>query len=61
MVDTDGVVFSGIGFGLVEKLLRIKGQEFFDVLYTLEENEFNGTVSLQLKVKDIVFKSDQTS
>jgi len=61
MVDTDGVVFSGIGFGLGEKLLRIKGQEFFDVLYTLEENEFNGTVSLQLKVKDIVFKSDQTS
>jgi single-stranded-DNA-specific exonuclease len=37
-------------------LITIKNQLPFSVLYTLEENEYNGIVSLQLKVKDLKFE-----
>ncbi|MDR1848294.1 MAG: single-stranded-DNA-specific exonuclease RecJ [Bacteroidales bacterium] len=41
-----------IGFSLAEKKNLINGKEF-DICYNLTENEFNGTKSLQLNVKDI--------
>lgn len=53
--DTTGNVFSGIAFGQAEFLIPIKEQKPFSILYTLEENEFNGVKQLQLKVKDIKF------
>lgn len=43
----------GIGFNLGNKLDKVKNQQHFDVVYTLDENEWNGTVSLQLKLKDL--------
>lgn len=45
-------VFIGIGFGMGEKLNKIN-KDNFDVLYTLEENYWNGNTSLQLRIKDI--------
>lgn len=42
-----------IGFNLGTKLGKIKNQQRFDVVYSLDENEWNGTVSLQLKLKDL--------
>ncbi|MEM1260693.1 MAG: single-stranded-DNA-specific exonuclease RecJ [Bacteroidota bacterium] len=42
-----------IGFGLGNKLDVIKNRQRFNVAYTLDENEWNGTVSLQLKLKDL--------
>ena len=42
-----------IGFGLGDKLMTVKTQPSFDVVYTLEENEWNGMVNLQLKLKDL--------
>ncbi|WP_111683283.1 single-stranded-DNA-specific exonuclease RecJ [Winogradskyella tangerina] len=42
-----------IGFGLGEKLDLIKDQQPFDVAYTIDENHWNGNVSLQLKIKDL--------
>ena len=48
--------FIGIGFGLAHYLPEIKKQKPFSILYTLEENEFNGQASLQLKVKDLHFE-----
>ena len=42
-----------IGFGLGEKLHLVKNQQKFKVVYTIDENEWNGTVSLQLKLKDL--------
>ena len=42
-----------IGFGLGDKLNLIKNQQPFDVTYTIDENHWNGNVSLQLKIKDI--------
>ncbi|MGY8966471.1 MAG: hypothetical protein ACKVHJ_04650 [Flavobacteriales bacterium] len=44
-----------MAFGMAQHLIQIKNQQPFSLLYTLEENEYNGKVSLQLKVKDLVF------
>lgn len=43
----------GIGFGLGDKLDLIKNKKQFKAAYTIDENHWNGTVSLQLKLKDI--------
>jgi single-stranded-DNA-specific exonuclease len=45
--------FSAIGFGLGNKLDLITNQKPFEAVYCLDENEFNGNVSLQLRLKDI--------
>lgn len=43
----------GIGFNLGDKLDVVKGIKPFDAVFSLDENEWNGTVSLQLKLRDI--------
>ena len=44
---------SAIGFGLGNKLDLIKNRKPFQMAYCLDENEWNGTVSTQLRLKDI--------
>ena len=44
---------SAIGFGLGKKIDLAKNRNQFDAVYNIEENEFNGTVTLQLKLKDL--------
>ena len=44
---------SAIGFNLGKKLSLLKNHNSVAIAYTLDENEWNGTVSLQLKIKDI--------
>ena len=43
----------GIGFGLGDQTELIKNKKTFKAAYTIDENEWNGNVSLQLKLKDI--------
>lgn len=43
----------GIGFGLGKKINIIKSKRSFQIVYSVDENEWNGNVSLQLKLKDI--------
>jgi single-stranded-DNA-specific exonuclease len=43
----------GIGFGLGKKLSSINNKKLFSTAYVLDENEWQGNVSLQLMVKDI--------
>ena len=43
----------GIGFGLGDQIELIKNKKPFKAAYTIDENEWNGNVSLQLKLKDI--------
>ena len=45
--------FGAIGFGLASKLDLITNQKPFEAVYCLDENEFNGMVALQLRLKDI--------
>jgi single-stranded-DNA-specific exonuclease len=42
-----------IGFGLGDKLELISNRKLFKAVYTVEENHWNGKVSLQLKLRDI--------
>lgn len=42
-----------IGFGLGDKIDLIKNKKSFSAAYSIDENHWNGTVSLQLKLKDI--------
>ena len=42
-----------IGFGLGNKLSQIKDNANFDIVYSLDENHWDGRVSLQLKLKDL--------
>ena len=42
-----------IGFGLGDKLGVIKGNKPFQAVYSIDENEWKGNVSLQLKLRDI--------
>jgi len=44
---------TGIGFGLGDKKDLIANSKTFKSAYSIDENHWNGTVSLQLKLKDI--------
>ena len=45
--------FNAIGFGLGDKIQLVKNRNHFEAVYVLEENEWNGTVSLQLQLRDV--------
>lgn len=44
---------TGIGFNMAHHFAIVQSQQPFDLLFTVDENEWNGTKSLQLKVLDI--------
>ncbi|HEY9184460.1 MAG TPA: single-stranded-DNA-specific exonuclease RecJ, partial [Salegentibacter sp.] len=48
-----GPTFDMIGFNLGDKVELIKERKKFKAVYSLDENEWNGNVSLQLKLRDI--------
>ena len=52
-IEKNGKVIGCIGFNLGAKYNLITKGQFFKATYTIDENEWNGEVSLQLKLKDI--------
>ena len=46
-------VIVAIGFGLGDKIDLIQNKKPFSAVYTIDENHWNGNISLQLKLKDI--------
>jgi single-stranded-DNA-specific exonuclease len=46
-------VFTGIGFNMAGKFPLLQGSSKVDVVFTLDENEWNGEKNLQLKVVDL--------
>ena len=52
-VQTPNGPLIGIGFSMAKHYDYIKSGGPFDLLYTLDENEWNGSISLQLKIKAI--------
>ncbi len=46
------IIFTGIGFNLAEKFHILQQRKPIDVVFTLDENEWNGNKHLQLKVID---------
>lgn len=52
-VTHNNVVFNGIGFNLAEKYPLLQSKQPADIVFTLDENEWNGNKSLQMKVLDV--------
>jgi single-stranded-DNA-specific exonuclease len=48
-----GVSFWAVGFGMAEAFSGLGPEKKIDVAYNLEENAWNGSVSLELKLKDL--------
>ena len=49
----DNTIITGIGFGMADKLPLFQLKRPVDIVYKIEENEWNGVKSLQLKVIDV--------
>jgi single-stranded-DNA-specific exonuclease len=51
--DEPGISISGIAFQQAHHYDAIVWGKYFDIVYSIEENEWNGTRNLQLNIKDI--------
>jgi single-stranded-DNA-specific exonuclease len=49
----DGAILSGIGFGMADKMPLLATNNPLDVLFKIDENEWNGEKTLQLKIIDL--------
>jgi single-stranded-DNA-specific exonuclease len=49
----DNCIIDGIGFGMAEKFHLLKPNIPLDIVFTLDENEWNGEKKIQLKMIDI--------
>jgi len=52
-VQEDSHKIDGIGFNMGDKLPLVIGRKPFNAVFSLDENEWQGNVSLQLKLRDI--------
>ncbi len=52
VVKNENITLTGIGFNLAEKFHLLQLNKPVDIVYTIDENEWNGETSLQLKVID---------
>ena len=52
-VKQGSIVMNGIGFNMAEKFPLLQMKKPLDIVFALDENEWNGNVSLQLKVIDM--------
>ncbi len=53
--------FSGIGFNMADKFHLLQMQEPLDIVFCIEENEWNNTTSLQLRVIDFELSKSVSS
>ena len=53
VVKQHDIVLNGIGFNMSDKFYLLSMKKPVDIVFTIDENEWNGTKSLQLKVIDI--------
>ncbi|UAY52663.1 single-stranded-DNA-specific exonuclease RecJ [Ferruginibacter albus] len=53
VVKQGNISFTGIGFNMATHFELLQTKKPFDIVFTLDENEWNGTKTLQLKVIDV--------
>ncbi|HEX6334463.1 MAG TPA: single-stranded-DNA-specific exonuclease RecJ [Flavisolibacter sp.] len=53
VVQQDGCRMTGIGFHMADKLPVLQAGRPFDLVFTIDQNEWNGETSLQLKIIDV--------
>ena len=49
----DNVIITGIGFGMADKFPLLEMKQPIDVVFKIDENEWNGEKNLQMSVIDI--------
>jgi hypothetical protein len=49
---------NGIAFGQAAFNNHVKSQQTFDIAYSIEENNYNGTSNTQLLIKDIQVENE---
>lgn len=49
----NNITLTGIGFNMAEKFPLIQSQQPLDIVFTIDENEWNGEKNLQLKMIDL--------
>ncbi len=52
VINQEGFTITGIGFNMADKFNLLKEGASVDLVYTIDENEWNGNKSLQLKIID---------
>jgi single-stranded-DNA-specific exonuclease len=52
VVKNENITLTGIGFNLAQKFNLLQMNKPIDIVYTIDENEWNGETNLQLKVID---------
>ncbi|MCY7423231.1 MAG: single-stranded-DNA-specific exonuclease RecJ, partial [Chitinophagaceae bacterium] len=55
------ITFTGIGFNMAEKFKIIEAKKPIDIVFTIDENEWNGEKSLQLKMCDFRLSEPESS
>jgi single-stranded-DNA-specific exonuclease len=53
VVKQKNITLTGIGFNMANKFELLQQQKPVDLVFTLDENEWNGEKSIQLKMIDI--------
>ncbi len=53
VLEQNGTKLTGIGFNMADKFKIVETREPLDVVFTIDENEWNGNKSLQLKMIDV--------
>ena len=54
----ENVTFTGIGFGMADKLPLLQLKKPVDIVFKIDENEWNGQKSLQLRMIDLRLSED---
>ncbi len=47
------ITLTGIGFNMADKFLLLQQQKPIDIVFTIDENEWNGEKNLQIKMIDL--------
>ncbi len=55
----DNILFNGIGFGMARKFPLLESKKPVDVVFTLDENEWNNEKHLQLRVIDFKLAEEE--
>ncbi|MEO6538488.1 MAG: single-stranded-DNA-specific exonuclease RecJ [Ferruginibacter sp.] len=53
VIKQQGIILNGIGFNMAQKFNLLQMQKPVDIIFTIDENEWNGNKTLQLKVIDL--------
>ncbi|WP_114793093.1 single-stranded-DNA-specific exonuclease RecJ [Niabella yanshanensis] len=53
VVKQEDLTFTGIGFNMADKLGIVKDRHPFDLVFKIDENDWNGQKTLQLRIEDI--------